>query len=136
MQRSQLVRKIYIYSKYSIAFPVNSFFLKKLKCRKKIFVKKICSFQHNKEECNKRKEINIFCGYYRYTQLFDISTNKTTEISIKITFKKNTFTQQRTLIIPELNPLKRLHQSYHRNQVNLRTLSCIPIICYINCLGD
>ena len=34
--RSQLVRKIYIYSKYSIAFPVKSFF-KETKMEEKIF---------------------------------------------------------------------------------------------------
>ena len=73
------------------------------------------------------------------TQLFEISTNKTREISIKITFKNNIFTRLRTLIVTELNPLKRLHQFHHRNQVHLLTLSSAPIICYFKvlyaCLG-
>ena len=73
------------------------------------------------------------------TQLFEISTNKTREINIKITFKNNIFTRRRTLIVTEHNPLKRLHQFDHRNQVHLLTLFSAPIICYFKvlyaCLG-
>ena len=68
------------------------------------------------------------------TQLFDISTNKTRQTSIKITFKNNTYTRYNTLIVPECNPLKILHQFHHRNQVHLLTLSFIPIICYFKAL--
>ena len=68
------------------------------------------------------------------TEIFDTSTNKTTEISIKMTFENNIFTRQRTLIIPDHNPLKRLHQSHQRNQVNLLILSCITKICYFKVL--
>ena len=60
--------------------------------------------------------------------------NNPTETSIQITFKNNKFTMQRTLIIFVLNPLKRLYQFHHRNQVNLLILSCIPTICYFKAL--
>ena len=56
------------------------------------------------------------------------------QISIKVTFKNNKFTTQKTLIIPEHNPLKRLYQFHHKNQVNILTLSYIPIICYFKAL--
>ena len=62
------------------------------------------------------------------TQLLDISTNKAREISITITLNNNTYTRQRTLIVPESNPRKRLHRFHQRNQVHLLTLSCIFLI--------
>ena len=65
--RSQLVKKNYIYSKYSIAFPVKFCFKENKIDEKNIW---ICSSQHNKNQCNKRKEINIFWGYCRC--IFDI----------------------------------------------------------------
>ena len=66
--------------------------------------------------------------------IYLISLPKKPQISTKITFKNNKFTRQRTLNIPEHNPLKRLYQFHHRNQVNILTLSCIPIICYFKAL--
>ena len=54
-------------------------------------------------------------NYSSDTQLFDISTSKTREISINITFKNNKFIRSRILIVPEQNPLKILHQFHHRN---------------------
>ena len=61
----------------------------------KKYLYKRCSSRHNKEQCNKRKEVNVFCGYCRYTfdiwHLFDISTKKP-QISIKIIFRNNAFT--------------------------------------------
>ena len=65
----------------------------------------------------------IFSLTTPHTQLFDLPTNKTREVSIKTTFKNNTFTRQRTLIIPEYNPLEKLHQLHHRNQLLILTLS-------------
>ena len=60
--------------------------------------------------------------------------NNPTETTIQITFKNNKFTMQRTLIIFVHNPLKRLYQFHHRNQVNLLILSCIATICYFKAL--
>ena len=76
--------------------------------------------------------------------------SKTREISIKATFKNNTFTRQRILIVPEHTTLKRLHQfvdtmnvppetkkpsSFFNSSFNI----FIPIICYLKalqaCLG-
>ena len=67
-------------------------------------------------------------------QIHNYLIRQRNKISIKIAFKSNAFTRQRTLINSEHNQLKRLHQFYHRNQVNLLTLSCIPTICYFKAL--
>ena len=56
------------------------------------------------------------------------------QIGIKINFKNKTFTRQRILNIPEHNPLMRLYQFHHSNQVDIVTLSCVPIICYFKAL--
>ena len=61
-------------------------------------------------------------------------TPRGTQTSIKITFKNNTLTKQRTLIISEHNPLKRLHQFHHRNKFNLLILPCILIMCCFKAL--
>ena len=66
-----------------------------------MIVYSICSSQHNKEQCNMKKEINIFCGYCRYK--FDI--------------------WYLLQSLPEHKPLKRLYQFHNRNQVNILTLS-------------
>ena len=66
-------------------------------------------------------------NYSPDTQLFDISTKKTREINIKITFKNNKFTRSWVLFVPEHNPLKILHQFHHRNQIHLITLPCIAV---------
>ena len=81
---------------------------------------------------------------------FLLLISKTTEISLKITFKNNTFTRQRILIVPEHSTLKRLHQfaapmkvppdnkkqsSFFNSSFNI----FIPTICYFKalqaCLG-
>ena len=66
--------------------------------------------------------------------IYLISVPTKPQINIKISFKNNTFTRQRTLNIPEHNPLRKLYQFHHRNQVNILTLSCVPIICYFKAL--
>ena len=63
-----------------------------------------------------------------------ISLPEKPQISIKIIFRNNIFTRQRTLNILEQNPLKRLYQFHYRNQVNILTLSFIPTICYFKAL--
>ena len=63
-------KNIYLFQIFHCIHSLWSHFLRKLKCREKIFVYLICSSQHNKEKCNKIKEINILCGYCRYK--FDI----------------------------------------------------------------
>ena len=44
--------------------------------------------------------------FSRYLTIWYLSTSKTREISIKITFKNNKFTRWRTLIVPEHKTLK------------------------------
>ena len=66
--------------------------------------------------------------------IYLISLPEKPQISIKITFRNNIFTRQRTLNIPEQNPLKRLYQFHYKNQVNILTLSFIPTICYFKAL--
>ena len=66
--------------------------------------------------------------------IYLISLATKPQISMKITFKNNTFTRQRTLNITEHNPLKRLYQFHHRNQVNILALSCTPIVYYFKAL--
>ena len=50
--------------------------------------------------------------------IYLISLPTKPQISVKITFKNNKFTTQRTMIVPEHNPSKRLCQFHHKNQVN------------------
>ena len=47
--------------------------------------------------------------------IYLISLPTKPQLSIKITFKDSKFTTQKTLIIPEHNPLKRLYQFHHKN---------------------
>ena len=54
-----------------------------------------------------KKGINTF---YLLVQIYKYLISKTREISIKLTFKNNTFTRSRILIVPEHATLKRLHQ--------------------------
>ena len=42
---------------------MKSFSETNLNVGKKIFILKICSSQHKKDQCNRIKEINISCGY-------------------------------------------------------------------------
>ena len=55
------------------------------------------------------------------TQLFDISTRKTTVISLKITFKNNKSTKQKILSVPENTLLTRLSQFIAHKNVYLDT---------------
>ena len=89
---SQLVIKIYIDPKYSVAFPVKSFFKETITEKKDVW---ICSSQHDNDQCNKRKEIDIFCNYCRYMfniwYLFDISQCRLTWGSRKQPLEKSEF---------------------------------------------
>ena len=94
-----------------------------------------------------KKGISTFC---LLVQIYNYLISKTREISIKLTFKNNTFTRSRILIVPEHATLKRLHQivttmngppntknpsSFFNSTFNI----FMPIICYVEalqaCLG-
>ena len=94
-----------------------------------------------------KKGINTF---YLLVQIYKYLISKTREISIKLTFKNNTFTRQRILIVPEHATLKRLHQIVTIMNVPPNTKKSsssfnssfnifMPIICYVKalqgCLG-
>ena len=94
-----------------------------------------------------KKRINTFC---LLAQIYKYLISKTGEISKKSTFKNNTFTRQRILIVPEHATLKRLHQIVTIMNVPPNTKKpsssfnssfniFIPKICYVKalqgCLG-
>ena len=94
-----------------------------------------------------KKGINTF---YLLVQIYKYLISKTREISIKLTFKNNTFTRQRIVIVPEHATLKRLHQVVTIMNVPPNTKKpsssfnssfniFMPIICYVKalqaCLG-
>ena len=72
-------------------------------------------------------------NYSPDTQLFNISTIKAREISIKITFKNNKFIRWRILIVPEHKLLKILHQFHDINQIHIITLPCIAASLLKHC---
>ena len=57
----------------------------------------------------------IFSAATPDTQLFHIYTKKYHKNKYKNYLQKNMFRRQGTLIIPENNPFKRLHQFHHKN---------------------
>ena len=81
-----------------------------------------------------KKGINIFCGYtFDIWYPFDIANNKTTD-KYKYLIIKQYIYKAKNSEYSWTQPTKRLYQFHHRNQLNISTLSCIPIICYFKTL--
>ena len=105
--------------------------------------------QNQKPRCTLFNKKRDKC-FLLLVQTYNYLISKTREISIKVTFKNNTFTTERILIVPEHTTLKILHQFVATMNVPPDTKKpgspfsssfniFISIICYLKalqaCLG-